>query len=136
MSRRQHWETVAIIVVTVLIYSLILYLISCGEGGGPSPPGVPHVLTWTQPPEWDDGSPMDVYLDIERYDIYCSENALFTYNNIVASVSGHTVDNVIDYFDLDKLPPTDNCIFLSVRSVSIHGVKSEFAPPIAWNDGW
>src|SRR4030067_433323 len=85
---------------------LALLIVGCGGGGGGAPaPEKTEVLSWEPPKTYTDNTLLNQLFDIQRNDILCNDNGVFTDNDVVASVAG--VDNgvVVKSFDLKLLRP-------------------------------
>jgi hypothetical protein len=133
---------------------LVMALAGCGGGGeGASkstpPPGGPSspALAWDPPTTYSDNTVMDPYRDLDYYEIYLRGDANFTDNEApIAQVAAIT--NVLSAdgksyhleltsnFALNNLLPftqPGTIYYLSVKSVGVDGLKSNFSAPVIWH---
>ncbi len=128
----------------VLAALLGILLVGCGGGGGGTSgsgasldPAAP-TLSWDPPTTYSDNSVMNPYLDLDYYEIYirtADEN--FTDNDVpVAQVAALYNQVLISDFALSNLLPfTQSGVinYLSIKSVSVTGLKSNFSIPVIWD---
>lgn len=123
--------------------ALCLLLAPCSGGGpgggpGPAPDNTREVLSWVQPPRFEDNTALDLRRDIGLYEIHLSDNAVFADNTCVAVVK--PLDNAgapSASFDLRLLAPygVDQGplgTFLTVRSLGVDNAASGFGDPTFW----
>jgi len=137
-------------VLSALIGSL---LFGCGGGGegaqsqsagaGASSP----TLAWDPPQTYVDNTPLDPYRELDYYEFYVSIDANFTDNDVpvaqVAAISNVLSQDGRSYtqtltneFSLDNLLPftqQGTVHYISIRSVGVDGLKSNFSAPVAWS---
>lgn len=125
----------------------ILGLLSACGGGGESTPqtqaptsSAPAMtLNWNPPTAYTDSTPLNPTADLEFFEIYVKQDGNFTPSDpVTAEVSA--VDPVtkasITSFDLRLLAPhlsQSIPYFVSVRAVSMSGVKSDFSPSASFS---
>ena len=128
-------------------------LIGCGGGdektqsqstGTGSPTST---LAWDPPQTYIDNTPLDPYRDLDYYEFYVSSDTNFTENDVpvaqVAAVSnvlatdGHSYTQTLtkEFLLATLLPFTQpgGVCYISIRSVGVDGLKSNFSAPVAWN---
>jgi hypothetical protein len=130
-------------------------LIGCGGGGGdesapqstPSPGSSSPSLAWDPPTTYADNTAMDPYRELDYYEIYLRDDANFTDNeapvaqlaaiaNVLAADGKTYHQELTASFSLDNLLPFTQpgaVYYLSVKSVGVDGLKSNFSAPVAWN---
>ena len=124
----------------VLSCALGLLLSACGggssEGVGSSGGGTlpAKVLSWEPPTSYSDGTPLDPVTELDSYEIYVKEDGTFsdTDNEMaVLSAVDQTTGQVTTSFDLANLSPFISAgvtYHVSIRAVSMNGLKSDFSP--------
>jgi hypothetical protein len=134
--------------ITVIVFLLMIpLLVSCNGGGGGQQGGseeIPCILEWEQQFLFADNSVLNPLTDIERYDIYMNDIGFFDeeIDEPIASVAA-VEDVLIDetyvtqptwHFDLARLEPfgIGPGHWVSVRSVGLDNVASEFSEPVLW----
>lgn len=137
----------------VLAALLGILLAGCGGGGGTSgsegksgPAGA--TLAWDPPTTYADNSVMNPYQELDYYEIYIrTADANFTDNEApvaqVAAVTNVLSPDGITYsqmltsdFALGNLLPftqPEAVHYLSIKSVSVTGLKSDFSVPVIWD---
>ena len=126
-------------------------LIGCGGGDENTQPqstGSPtSTLAWDPPQTYTDNTPLDPYRELDYYEFYVSGDTNFTDNDVpvaqVAAISNVLAPDGQSYtqaltneFLLDNLLPftqPGGVCYISIRSVSVDGLKSDFSAPVAWN---
>ncbi len=126
-------------------------LSGCGGGGEgastQSAGGGAQTLAWDPPQTFSDSSPMDPYRELDYYELYLRSDPNFTDNDApvaqVAAVSSILNPDGISYTQLltsefslgNLLPFTEQgaVYFISIRSVGVDGLKSDFSAPVTWN---
>ncbi|MGA6993285.1 MAG: hypothetical protein WBX50_05235 [Candidatus Deferrimicrobiaceae bacterium] len=134
-----------------LILAGSMLLAGCGGGGETNVASVPSgpvsFLAWDPPETYEDDSPLDPYLDLDYYEFYVRADMNFTDNDLPVAQVAAVADilssdgqvyhqNLTMEFDLQNLlpfVPPGLSGYLSIRSVAIDGLKSEFSQPINWN---
>jgi hypothetical protein len=90
---------------------------------------------------------MDPYRDLDYYEFYLSSDANFTDNDApvaqVAAITNVLLPNGNSYqqeltteFALGNLVPftqPGTVCYISIRSVAVSGLKSDFSAPVVWN---
>ncbi len=137
----------------VLAALLGILLAGCGGGGGSSEStGLTGTaaanLAWEPPTTYADNSAMNPYQELDYYEIYVrTDDANFTDNEVpVAQVSAVTnvlLPDGVTYnqmltssFELGNLIPFTQpgaVHYLSIKSVSVDGMKSDFSQPVTWD---
>jgi hypothetical protein len=130
---------------------IAVLLTGCGGGGeGASTQSAgtgTQTLAWDPPQTYVDNSPMDPYQELDYYEFYVSSDPNFTDNEApvaqVAAISnvlnpdGHSYTQTLtSEFSLDNLLPFTQqgaVYYISIRSVSLGGLKSNFSTPVTWN---
>lgn len=124
----------------------------CGGGGeGASTQsaggGGAQTLAWDPPQTFSDSSPMDPYRELDYYELYLRSDPNFTDNDApvaqVSAISNILNPDGISYtqmltseFSLGNLLPFTEqgaVYFISIRSVGVDGLKSNFSAPVTWN---
>ena len=122
----------------------------CGGGGENQSTGTgsqPPTLAWDPPQTYMDNTPLDPYRELDYYEFYVSSDTNFTDNDVpVAQVAAITnvlapdgrsyTQTLTNEFLLDNLLPftrPGGVCYISIRSVSVDGLKSNFSAPVAWN---
>jgi len=135
--------------------AVFLGVLSAGCGGGgetTQTTGVTSpsssVLAWNPPMTYEDNTVMDPYRELDYYEIYVrSDDPNFTDNEVpVAQVKAVTdvlaPDGVTHNYELIKdfalsnlLPFTQQGVvyYLSIKSVAVDGLKSDFSQPVLWD---
>ena len=137
----------------VLAALLGILLAGCGGGGGSSESTgltgtAVATLAWEPPTTYADNSAMNPYQELDYYEIYVrTDDANFTDNEVpVAQVSAVTnvlLPDGVTYnqmltssFELGNLIPFTQpgaVHYLSIKSVSVDGMKSDFSQPVTWD---
>lgn len=130
--------------------ALGILLIGCGGGGGegsPSPGPSAPTLAWDPPATFSDNTALNPYRDLDYYEFYLRTDGNFTDNDTpVAQVSAVTnvlspdgqsyLQSLTDAFDLNNLLPFTQggtSYYLSIKSVGMDGLKSNFSAAVIWN---
>lgn len=122
---------------------------ACGGGGGTSADGsagtvdtgsaVPVVLSWTPPASFTDQTPLDPAKDLSHYEIHISDSGDFSRPDLTeATVSAFdpATGKLVTSFDLANLSPylaPSATYYVSMRSVSNTGVKSDYSPSASFS---
>jgi hypothetical protein len=137
----------------VLATLLGILFTGCGGGGGGaaqssgSPESAVTTLSWNPPTTYEDNTVMDPYQELDFYEIYVrTVDANFTDNEApvaqvaavtsVLSPNGITNQVLTRGFALTNLLPFTQpgaVYYMSVKSVSINGLKSDFSQPVIWD---
>lgn len=137
----------------VLAALLGILLAGCGGGGGTSgsegksgPAG--PTLAWDPPTTYADNSVMNPYQELDYYEIYIRPaDANFTDNEVpVAQVAALTNVLAADGSSYNQVLTSDFALgnllpftqpgavhYLSIKSVSVGGLKSDFSQPVLWD---
>jgi hypothetical protein len=139
----------------VLAALVAVLLTGCGGGGEGATPqtsdtgggGGAQTLAWDPPQTHEDNTPLDPYQELDYYEFYVRSDTNFTENEApVAQVAA--VSNILNpdgqsytqslttEFSLGNLLPFTQqgaVYYISIRSVSMGGLKSGFSTPVAWN---
>jgi hypothetical protein len=135
----------------VLAILMGFLLIGCGGGGeGTQSTGAgtnTQILMWDPPQTYVDNTAMDPYRELDYYEFYVSSDSNFTDNEMpvaqVAAVTNVLLPDGKSYrqdltseFALTNLLPftePNSVYYISIRSVAVGGLKSNFSAPIVWN---
>jgi hypothetical protein len=137
----------------VLTALLGIFLTGCGGGGettqtSASPAPSVTTLSWNPPSTYEDNSVLDPYQALDYYEIYLrTADPNFTDNEApVAQVAAVTdvlaQDGVTHNFVLTNDFTLSNLLpfaqpgavhYLSIKSVSVDGLKSDFSTPVVWD---
>ena len=121
------------------ILSLVLFVVLAGCGGGEetspttSTP-TSKVLSWTPPQSYVDQTPLDPARDLDHYEIYVNESGNFAstdQSDAVVSAVDPASGGPVASFDIANLAPflaPNVSYYVSMKSVSVTGVKSDFSP--------
>lgn len=121
----------------------------CGGGGetssqavsgdvGPDPFPA-KILTWNLPSQYTDGTTLDPVTDLDRFEIYVNEDGVFSdTDNEMAAVSATDSGTglPVTSFDLSNLASYLSpgvTYHVSIRTVTITGMKSDFSPSAAFS---
>jgi hypothetical protein len=133
--------------LSVLILSSALFVAGCGGGGGtasdesspPVSPAAPIILSWTPPQSFADQTPLDPARDLKDYEIFVNDVGTFSPGaSPTALVSAVDPANgrITTSFDLSQLGnflAANKTYYVSMRSVSITGERSDFSPSAAFS---
>jgi ABC-type glycerol-3-phosphate transport system substrate-binding protein len=130
------------------LLAITMLLAACGGGevasqaAGPSSSS--YMLSWDAPDTTIDNTAIDPYEELDHYEIYVSEDMIFTEEDAPAAVVSAVEDILSDYgqigkelvsdFDLALLQglPSANQLYVTLRAVGIDGQKSDFMEPVIW----
>ncbi len=139
----------------VILLAALLGILSAGCGGGSessqssgsiSPSAT--TLSWSPPTTFEDNSAMNPYQELEYYEIYVrTSDGNFADNEVpvaqVAAVTDilmedgvtHTLVLTSDFALNNLLPFTQSGTvnYLSIKSVGVDGLKSNFSQPVVWD---
>jgi len=108
--------------------------------GGASDIFPAKILSWSPPTQYIDGSPLDPKSELDFFEIYVNENGIFSDSDIemaTVSISDPNAGQIINTsFDLSNLSPFISqgvIYYVSVRAVSITGIKSSFSQSVAFS---
>ena len=120
---------------------ITFYLVGCG-GGGDETSSVPtpssKVLRWDPPQSFADLTPLDPAKDLDHYEIYVNETGNFAStdpSDATVSAVDPAGGGLVRSFDIANLTPfltTNVKYFISMKSVSVTGVKSDFSPTVSF----
>ena len=104
-----------------------------GEGGGGGPSSPPSkVVYWAPPKSFSDGTPLVPSRDLQGYEIYVKQDLPFVpVDNPVATPSF-----LESAFSLGQIiPPLSQGVtyYVSLRTVTVEGMKSDFSPPVSFS---
>jgi len=123
---------------------LVLLLSACGGGGSssisqapaPTPTPIPtpssKKVVWTPPQYFTDNTPLLPSRDLKGFEIYIKQDPSFgPADNPVATAS--PLDNTYDLANLS--PPLSRGVtyYVSLRTVTVVGMKSDFSPPVSFS---
>lgn len=131
-------------VVLALVASI--FLVGCGGGGGTSsttesvPPSTSSkVLSWSPPQSFADQTPLDPAKDLDHYEIYVNGTGNFAstdQSDAAVSAVDPESGGLVTSFDIANLAPflsPNVTYFVSMKSVSVTGVKSDFSPSASFS---
>jgi len=115
-------------------------LCACQGGGSssnspaPSPTPTPTAKTvgWAAPQYFTDNTPLVPSRDLQGFEIYVKQDPSFgPADNPVATAS--PLDNTYDLANLS--PPLSRGVtyYVSLRTVTVVGMKSDFSPPVSFS---
>lgn len=102
------------------------------------------MLSWDAPDTTIDNTSIDPYEELDHYEIYVSEDTIFTEGDAPAAVvsavedilsdNGQIGKELVTDFDLALLEglPSANQLYVTLRAVGIDGQKSDFMEPVIW----
>jgi hypothetical protein len=97
------------------------------SGGGQRP----TTLSWNPPTEYADGTPLDPSSEILQYEIFVGPSKDFDLQAIPSAVVEGGNSNSFDLRETGQSPDFYP-LWVTMRSVSVEEVKSDFAAPIEW----
>jgi len=122
---------------------------ACGGGGGSTADvatdtggtwsAAPKVLSWTPPASFADQTPLDPARDLSHYEIHIgksSDTSLPTVTEATVSAFDPGTGQLVTSFDLANLSPylaSNVTYYVSMRSVSNTGVKSDYSPSASFS---
>jgi hypothetical protein len=132
---------------------LSIFLIGCGGGGegtqsqAADTGGGTQTLAWDPPQTYDDNTVMDPFRDLDYYEFYVRRDPNFTDGDApvaqAAAVTSVLLPDGQSYqqeltseFALANLVPFTEpgvVYYVSIRSVAVSGLKSDFSEPVVWN---
>ena len=144
MRLKASANVVAKLVIVGLVVSLCLGVYGCGGGGSsevPAATGTPTArqLSWTPPRSFEDQTPLDPARDLSHYEIHISDTGNFSLPDAAeATVSAFdpTTGQLVTSFNLANLNPylaPNVTYYVSMRSVSNTGAKSDLSPPASFS---
>jgi len=105
-------------------------ILTIGGGGSSSPPS--KVVYWGPPKSFSDGTPLVPSRDLQGYEIYVKQDLPFVpADNPVATPSF-----LESAFSLGQItPPLSQGVtyYVSLRTVTVEGMKSDFPPPVSFS---
>lgn len=138
--RMPHRSPALFLPVILLVSALVFH--GCGGGGeaapaaGPAP--VSKVLSWDPPQSFADQTPLDPSRDLAHYEIYVNESGNFSsadQTDATVSAVDPAGGRLVTSFDIANLGAflTPNVkYYISMKSVSVTGVKSDFSPAVSF----
>ena len=130
------------------LFAITMLLAACGGGEVASQAtgstSSAYMLSWDAPDTTVDNTAIDPYEELDHYEIYVSEDMIFTEEDAPAAVVSAVEDILSDYgqigkelvsdFDLALLQglPSANQLYVTLRAVGIDGQKSDFMEPVTW----
>jgi len=124
MIRQRH----ALILVIFAVLGALLS--ACSGGGSSSAPS--KSVYWAAPPYFADNTPLVPSRDLQGFEIYIKQDPSFgPADNPVANASA--LDNKYKFANLS--PPLSEKVtyYVSLRAVSVEGMKSDFSPPVPFS---
>ena len=131
------------------LLAIMMLLAACGGGEVASQATTGStsssiMLSWDAPDKTIDNTAIDPYEELDHYEIYVSEDTIFTDEDapaaVVSAVEDILTDNgqigkeLVTDFDLALLEglPSANQLYVTLRAVGIDGQKSDFMEPVIW----
>jgi len=134
------------------LFAVTMLLAACGGGevasqittGSTGSNSSAYMLSWDAPDTTIDNTAIDPYVELDHYEIYVSEDTIFTDGDapaaVVSAVEDILTDNgqigkeLVTDFDLALLEglPSANQLYVTLRAVGIDGQKSDFMEPVIW----
>ena len=133
----------------ILILSLIAALATfsgCGGGSSSSESGTTpgtalpaRTLSWESPTSYVDATPMNPVTELDRFEIYANESGTFSDTDTpMAAIRAvdpatHTLTTSFNLANLSPHVTAGPKYFVSLRAVSLTGLKSDFSPPVSFS---
>jgi len=130
------------------LFAITMLLAACGGGEVASQAtgstSSAYMLSWDAPDTTVDNTAIDPYEELDHYEIFVSEDAIFTEEDTPAAVvsavedilsdNGQIGKELVTDFDLALLEglPSANQLYVTLRAVGIDGQKSDFMEPVTW----
>ena len=119
----------------VLGASLVLgaLITACSGGGSASDLSVQgKTVYWAPPQTFADNTPLIPSRDLQGFEIYVKQdNVIGPTDNAVATPS--PLDTSYNLGNIDPPLSKGTTYYLSMRSVTVEGMKSDFSPPFAFS---
>jgi hypothetical protein len=144
-----HLRSQLVFALAAIIAALLSGCGGGGEGASTQSAGSGGIqtLAWDPPQTFSDNSPLDPYRELDYYELYLRSDPNFTDNDApvaqVAAVSNVLNPDGISFtqtltseFSLGNLLPFTEqgaVYYISIRSVGLDGLKSDFSAPVTWN---
>ena len=124
--RRHQW-----ILGTSLVLGVLLS--ACSGGGSSSAPSVPgKSVYWAPPQSFADGTPLVPSRDLQGYEIYVKQDLPFgPADSPVATAS--PLDTKYNLVNVSPPLSKEVTYYVSLRTVTVTGMKSDFSPAIAFS---
>ena len=124
--RRYRW-----ILWTSLV--LVALLSACSGGGSSSAPVVlGKSVYWAPPQTFTDNTPLIPSRDLQGFEIYVKQDNVFgPADNAVATPS--PLDTSYNLGNINPPLSKGTTYYLSMRTVTVEGMKSDFSPPFAFS---
>ena len=124
--RRYRWTLGASLVLGALITA-------CSGGGSSSDLSVQgKTVYWAPPQTFADNTPLIPSRDLQGFEIYVKQdNVIGPTDNAVATPS--PLDTSYNLGNIDPPLSKGTTYYLSMRSVTVEGMKSDFSPPFAFS---
>jgi len=134
MRQMNALSLVALAVLGALLSACSDGAISPAPGPTPTPTPTPpsKTLVWEAPKYFEDNTPVVPSRDLQRFEIYIKQDPFFgPDDNPVATAS--PLDNKYNLANVS--PPLLNGVtyYVSMRVVTIKGVKSDFSPAVSFS---
>ena len=127
MIRQRH----ALLLVALPV--LGAFISGCSGGGSSSAPSVPgKSVYWTTPRYFTDNTPLDPSRDLEGFEIHIKQDPSFGPGDTPVG----TASPLQNSFHLGGITPPltpGATYYVSLRTVTVAGMKSEFSPPVAFS---
>jgi hypothetical protein len=115
----------------------------------PQAPPAAVALEWAPPTSFIDNTPLNPASDLDHYEIFVSESASFTDNDVpVAAVAAVTTTQAPDGSIISRIPTSrfiltnilpfleqGRSYYVSVRAVGTDNLVSSFSTPVEWDLG-
>ena len=109
--------------------NIMTIYVSGGGGGSTSPP--PKTVYWTPPQFFSDGTPLVPSRDLQGYEIYVKQDSsIGPADSAVATRS--PLENSFNLGNISPPLTPGVTYFVSLRSVPVYGMKSDFSPPFSF----
>ena len=104
-------------------------LVGCGGGNGSS---FGPIVRWVPPQRFTDNTPLVPSRDLSGYEIYVRQDPNFGASDVPRATASARSSS----YELGTLYPPlsrDAIYYISLRSVDVWGLRSEYSPPVAFS---